>query len=101
MILERNITNKINWILDNLVPPILRDNRTFMSIWFGILLGKKAKHFLDFKEKAPFLSEDAFEEYYRYLSDKHIKRDTVLNTECLEKILNRCLNATMIHVQTS
>jgi len=98
MILERNITNKINWILDNLVPPILRDNRTFMSIWFKLLFGNKAEHFLDFKEKVPFLSNDAFEEYYRYLSDKHIERDTDLNKECLEKILTSIVGKSVLDV---
>ena len=88
MNLNRRITNKVNWILDNIIPPVLRDSKVFMGLWFRLLFGEKTKYFLEFKEKAPFLSQEEYEHYYRMLSDRHIQRKTDLNDECITKILS-------------
>ena len=39
--MNRNITSRINWILDNLVPPALRDTKWFMYILMYPLFKKK------------------------------------------------------------
>ncbi len=46
MKLSRNFTNKFNWILDNLIPPVIRDSKFFSYPLFWLLFGKKAKLFL-------------------------------------------------------
>lgn len=84
--LRRNVTNKINWIFDNLIPPVLRDNRLFMSLWFRILFGNKSIYFMRFKEIAPFLTKEEFAEYYRMLATKHIQRETDLTRTSVDRI---------------
>ncbi|MDP2921171.1 MAG: class I SAM-dependent methyltransferase [Candidatus Omnitrophota bacterium] len=98
MKLNRDLTNKINWFLDNFLPPILRDNKIFMGVWFRILFGKKMKYFMEFKEKAPFLTGNEREEYYHVLYDKHIKRDTDLNAKSIDKILGYIKGDTVLDV---
>jgi SAM-dependent methyltransferase len=98
MIRGRNITNKINWVLDNVVPPVLRDSRLFMGLGFYALFGGKAKYFLEFKEKAPLLTREEYEEYYAILSDKHIKRETDLNKKCLQRILDAVVGESVLDV---
>jgi hypothetical protein len=75
---DRRITNRLNWILDNIVPPFLRDNEIFMGIWFRFLFGDKSKYFMEFKARAPHLSQEGYEKYYRILSEVHLQRDTDL-----------------------
>tara|TARA_R110002096_G_scaffold435957_1_gene664548 strand:+ start:899 stop:1609 length:711 start_codon:yes stop_codon:yes gene_type:complete len=88
MKLSRDFTNKINWILDNLIPPSVRDSKLIMAPLFKMLFGKKAKLFLDFKENAWQFDADQMSNYYEELADVHIQRETDLNTKSINYILN-------------
>ena len=86
--LTRNITNKINWILDNVVPPILRDSKWFMKLLFYPLFKDKSVFFLEFKEKLPQITATELQKYYRILQDVHIDRNTDLSNSSIEYIIN-------------
>ncbi len=88
MKLSRNFTNIFNWILDNLVPPFIRDSRIFSQPLFWMLFGKKGKLFMNFKNKAAQLSDVQMADYYKKLADVHIQRPTDLNKACIDYILN-------------
>ena len=98
MINDRRITNKLNWVLDNLVPPFIRDSKIFMGIWFRLLFGDKSKYFMEFKEKVPYLSQEEYENYYHLLSDVHLQRDTDLTEECVQRILSRIQGESVLDV---
>lgn len=99
MKLKRDFTNKINWILDNLIPPIIRDSKLFMYPALRILYGKKVKYYLDFKEKYPFMTEDELVSYYREVSDvPHNKRETDLNTKCINAILDHVVGSSVLDI---
>jgi ubiquinone/menaquinone biosynthesis C-methylase UbiE len=42
---------------------------------------------MDFKQKAPFLNDDEYKQYYANLSGKHIQRETDLSRSSLEAVL--------------
>jgi hypothetical protein len=86
--LGRNSTNIINWCFDNLMPPFLRDNYFFMSIFMRIAIGKKYKYYMDFKKNLIDLSEEDIHNYYKILKDTFIPRDTDLNKESIAFILD-------------
>ncbi|MBI5227683.1 class I SAM-dependent methyltransferase [Candidatus Micrarchaeota archaeon] len=88
MALERNISIKLIYLLDNLIPPIIRDSKIFMYPLMWIVFGKKVHTFIDFKEKAHLLSEREFAEVYENVSDVNLKRETDLNRGCFSKILD-------------
>lgn len=98
MNLSRNFTNKFNWILDNLVPPLIRDSRPFMAILFRFLFGKKAKMFLNFKQNAWQFDSEQMSNYYEELSDVHIKRETDLNTKSIDYILSNLKGAKILDI---
>nr|WP_314840184.1 class I SAM-dependent methyltransferase [uncultured Flavobacterium sp.] len=75
-------------MLDNLIPPLIRDSKLIMSPFFHLLFGKKAKLFLDFKDKAWQFNSDQMTKYYEELADVHIKRETDLNTKSEKYILS-------------
>jgi len=85
--LSRSVTTKIAFILDQLVPPIIRDSRWFMWIPFRTLLGNKSEAFFTFKDHAFDMSFEQFKETYANTQSAHIKRETDLNNTCVEKIL--------------
>jgi SAM-dependent methyltransferase len=85
--LSRAVTGPIGWVLDNLLPPILRDSRLFMWPAFRLLFGAKAPHFMSFKDEAPFLSKREFRDRYALLADVHLQRDSDLSGEVLARVL--------------
>jgi ubiquinone/menaquinone biosynthesis C-methylase UbiE len=95
---SRELTSRINWVLDQLVPPLLRDSRFFMYPLFWLLFGGKARHFMEFKQKAPHLDDAGIRGYYEVLKDKHLKRDTDLNRASLERILEDLAGTSVLDV---
>ena len=60
---SRNITTVINWILDNLCPPILRDCYPLMFPIYYAAYGKSAAKLLKYKDHYPTLSEEEYAAY--------------------------------------
>ncbi|GMO24029.1 MAG: hypothetical protein Ta2B_03350 [Termitinemataceae bacterium] len=57
----------INYIIENLIPPIIRDCKWFMYPLIRAAYGKNAKHMIDFKQKSPFMRDDIIGSYYECL----------------------------------
>ncbi|WKZ27598.1 MAG: class I SAM-dependent methyltransferase [Candidatus Dojkabacteria bacterium] len=87
MRISRNNTLKIHYILDQLIPPILRDSSLFMYFPLKVLFGEKTSEFMEFKQNAKKMSRDDYKQIYERVSDVMIERETDLNDECLHKIL--------------
>lgn len=89
IVIERSVVNKINYILDNWVPPVLRDNDIVMSILLSLALGRKNYRFyMGFKDKLPFYKEKDINRYYSILSDTFMDRKTDLNYASMLYILD-------------
>jgi ubiquinone/menaquinone biosynthesis C-methylase UbiE len=84
--MKRSMTQRINWCLDELLPPVLRDSSFFMSILFRIALGKKYHFYQEFKDKAADLDEKQISSYYELLADTFIQRETDNNKKCIDYI---------------
>lgn len=85
--MNRNFTLMVHFLLDQCLPPVLRDSRWFMGPLFRLALGPKAHHYLTFKERLPQLSEQEIQAYYTLLADTFIRRDTDLNRESIASVL--------------
>lgn len=91
--MKRSITNRINWCLDHLLIPGLRDNKAFMSVLFRIALGPKYKYYMEFKDKVPEMEEAEINSYYTLLADTFMRRDTDNNDSCVRYICKACMNS--------
>ena len=89
---SRNFTIIINWILDNLIPPILRDSKIFMYLIMYPAYGRYTKLLFDFKSRYPRLSKKEIDEYYDKIKDApiNLKRKTDLNSQCFTYIIEKC-----------
>ncbi len=96
--LSRNTTVIIHWFLDNLIPPVLRDSKWFMYPFLYAAFGDKTKHYLSFKEQAPYLSEREFSRFYQELASTFIDRKTDLNETCIEEILENLQGKNILEV---
>lgn len=88
MILTRNITNLFNWLLDQLLPPLLRDSRIFMFFPMWMLCRGKAHSFMEFKARAPMLSAEEIAACYTLFADCHLKRSTDLTPALTERVID-------------
>ena len=86
--MSRNITIKINWILENLLFPVLRESKVLMYwiIWFAY--GKYTRYVMEFKDRYPDLTDEEIGKYYELIKDAPInkKRKTDINQQCIEFI---------------
>ena len=87
--LSRKITNIIRFVMDECVPPILRDNKYLMYplfyIWFK---GKFVKKNMEFKESFHSLSEQEFSEYYKNHNSYAENRPTDLSLKSIKYIID-------------
>ena len=87
-LLDRNITIIANYLLDNIIPPVLRDFKFFMYPIIWLAYGRETKLLLEFKEKFPFMSDTELSDSYRRILKAPIntERKTDLNKTCLSWI---------------
>jgi SAM-dependent methyltransferase len=83
----------INWALDNIVPPILRDNKLFMYPLIYAAYGKQANILLNFKEKFPFMSDAELAQCYMDIVDVPVNkgRNSDLNGKSIDWILRNAV----------
>jgi ubiquinone/menaquinone biosynthesis C-methylase UbiE len=93
-LLNRNITLLVNFVLDNLLPPIFRDCKYIMYPLMNIAYGREAKLLLEFKEKFPFMNDAELTEYYHRIVNVPVntRRETDLNRTCLNWIIKNIEN---------
>lgn len=87
MPLSRNTTLILHFLLDECLPPIVRDSRWFMWLPFRLLFGKQAEIFMTFKDRAHLLSAADFRQIYEDTAAAHLDRPTDLNARCTDEIL--------------
>lgn len=96
MKLGRRYTSAISFLLDELLPPILRDQRWFMWFFQWLLFRNKTATFMDFKRKAPTLSSSEIRSIYQQTASVHIHRETDLNPGCISAIEEAIIGDTVL-----
>ena len=86
--MNRSITNTIRFVMDECIPPLIRDNKYFIYPLFYYWYKKKNVNFyMNFKSVAFDLSESEFAEAYRNLDCRANDRETDLNSSCVDYML--------------
>lgn len=96
--MNRNLTLMIHFGLDQLLPPVLRDRRWLMAPLFHLALGPKARFYLEFKDRLPWLTDTEIQGYYSLLADTFIKRDTDLNQASIKVVMAAVQGQTVLDV---
>lgn len=100
-ILKRELTSIFNWVLDNALPPFLRDSKLLMNPLFRLVYGKNTRDLvMGFKERAYFLSEKEYSDYYKMYAQTSIstKRPTDLGDRSVETIIENVVGNKVIDV---
>ncbi len=92
--LSREVTNAIRYVLDELVPPVLRDSRVFMFPFFCVAYRfTNIAEIMAFKERVHAFSEEEYVAFYAQLNSISRHRDTDLNRACINEILKEVAGA--------
>lgn len=62
--MNRETTNRIRFVLEDLLPPVVRDSRLFRAA-AKLVSGEHIVHLASFRARAPFLTEAEYEDLYR------------------------------------
>jgi len=86
---NRNLTNLIRHVMDEWIPPVIRDSRWFMwPFFFFAYRGKNIAQVMDFKKLVYELSPEQYADFYRNLDTVSRNRKTDLNGPSLRFILD-------------
>ena len=87
--MNRAVTNFIRFLMDELVPPIIRDSKWFMVpfFWLGYR-GKLVKEAMAFKSRVATMTLGEYARFYQSIDSISRNRETDLNARCLDAILN-------------
>ncbi len=87
--MDRTFTNALRFILDECLPPIIRDNRLFMYPFFYYWFkGQNIRTLMDFKARAFRMTGKEFAEVYRTIDCRANDRPTDLSNASLAFILS-------------
>ena len=98
MNISRSLALKIHFILDQLLPPFLRDSKIFMWFPLKIIFSSKTKDMMEFKESIPFMSYEEYVSVYETTAPYHISRETDINPSCIQAILKYIIGPSVLEV---
>jgi SAM-dependent methyltransferase len=87
--MNRGITNVIRFLMDELVPPFVRDSKVFMyPFYYFAYRGRNIKEVMDFKKNVFSYSPQQYADFYNNLNTISRNRATDLNQACVKFVLD-------------
>lgn len=81
--MNRTTTNRIRFVLEDVLPPILRDSFLFRGL-ASLVWGDHISDLAKFRARAPFLSEQEYEDLYRKHPRVHEGTDN--SERCIDRV---------------
>jgi SAM-dependent methyltransferase len=99
MKVARSHSVKVQYVLDQIVPPILRDSKWFMYLPMRLVLKDAAHDFMDFKNWVFASDNKEFGALYKRTGHvQELQGETDLNEPCLKEILRLLKNRSVLEV---
>lgn len=98
MRLSREVNIIINYLINEVIPPFLRDSRWIMKPLFYLAFGKNAGKFLDFHQQVYTMGNREFALLNADVQPSLIDRPTDLNRSCIDRILQSLSGDTVLEV---
>lgn len=99
MQIARELSVKVQYVLDQWVPPGLRDSKWFMYLPMKLVLRSNTKEFTGFKDKVFRMSPHQFSALYaRTAREEELQGETDLNKACCDEILKTIRNKKVLEV---
>jgi SAM-dependent methyltransferase len=92
---KRETTNWIRFILEDLLPPIVRDSQIFHAV-ARIAWGSHVTRLADFRERSAFLTPEEYAALYR--DHPRVHEGTDLSQACVDEILKSILGTSICDI---
>ncbi len=89
----RRTVNAVRYLLEDLLPPALRDSLLFRPLMY-LAWGRDAPRFIAFRDRVRTMGAEEYESFYAAL--KPISGECDLNRACLDRILAERVGATLL-----
>jgi len=87
--MNRRITNVIRFMMDELVPPLIRDSKVFMyPFYYFAYRGKNIREAMSFKSNVYSFTPEEYTNFYKSIDTISRNRKTDLNQGCIDAILD-------------
>ena len=86
MKISRELNIVINWVLNEIIPPALRDSKILMKPLFWVAFGKGMESFWNFHQNVYKMTEKEFIDLNQNAKSYAFERETDLNQACIEAI---------------
>lgn len=96
MKISRELNVALNFIVNDCLPPIIRDARWFMPLLLKLVAGERARLFREARDKAFFMSDEEFAKLNEDVAPALIARETDLNQLCIDRIQKDILGETVL-----
>jgi len=96
--LNRRITQKIWFLLDQLIPPVIRDLDLLAKPVFYLLFGKRANIFLNYQKNALTLTDREYEQIYKKMQFGAVNRETDLLDGIIDEIQKKIVGKSVLEV---
>lgn len=83
--MNRETTNRIRFVLEDILPATLRDSGLFKGV-ASLVWGKHISDLADFRARAPFLSDEEYEDLYQHHPRVHEETDN--SKACIDMIIS-------------
>jgi SAM-dependent methyltransferase len=83
--MNRETTNTIRFVIEDVIPPVLRDTRAFGFV-ASLFWGKHIADLASFRQRAPFLTNEEYEALYNRHPRVHSETDN--SKACIAKIVS-------------
>ena len=88
--MNRRVTNTIRYVMDECIPPVIRDSRWFMYPFFYFAYrGKNIREVMHFKSNVYSYTPQQYAAFYNGLDTISRNRKTDLNQACIDFILEK------------
>lgn len=86
--MKREFTNVIRYVMDEWIPPVIRDSRWFMypvfHYWFH---GKYIREIMNFKKDVFYMSDEQYSDFYKKIHNRADDRPTDMNQASIDHML--------------
>lgn len=93
MQVSRETVNIARYVLENLIPPVLRDSPLFLPIMY-LAFGRRAKKMIDFRNAVRTMTDQEYASYYAAVTP--ISGDVDLNRGCIDRIAADAVGRTVL-----
>jgi len=93
--MKRETTNRIRFVLEDIVPPLLRDSGLFKGL-ASLVWGKHIGDLARFRARAPFLSDEEYETLYK--THPRVHEGTDNSKDCIAEIIGDVVGDTVCDV---